>query len=48
MAAVAMWIAPFSGPIQRNWLSLVSERQNPPMSAAISSMLRPTTRCCRA
>src|SRR5271166_4378288 len=36
---------PFSGPSQRNWLSpAVTYRQNPPMSAKISSRVAPTTR----
>ena len=33
-AAVARWMAPFSGPIQRSWLSPVTVRQNPRMSDA--------------
>src|SRR5271166_4403231 len=38
-------MAPFSGPSQRNWLSpAVTYRQNPPMSAKISSRVAPTTR----
>jgi hypothetical protein len=36
-AAVARWMAPFSGPIQRSWLSRVTRRQKPPMSAQASS-----------
>ena len=42
-AAVARWITPFSGPIQRSWLSPTSVRQNAPMSAKSSSVRRPTT-----
>ena len=42
-AAVARWITPFSGPIQRSWLSPTSVRQNWPMSANSSSVRRPTT-----
>src|SRR5207302_562526 len=41
-AAVARCIAPFSGPIQRSWLSPVMSRQNAPMSRAISSSVLPT------
>ena len=32
-AAVARWMAPFSGPIQRSWLSPTIARQNAPRSA---------------
>ena len=32
-AAVARWMTPFSGPIQRSWLSPTSARQNSPISA---------------
>ena len=42
-AAVARWMTPFSGPIQRSWLSPTSDRQNAPMSAKSSSLERPTT-----
>ena len=48
MAAVARWMTPFSGPIQRSWLSPTRLRQNPPMSANRSSVDRPTTRGWRA
>ena len=47
-AAVARWIAPFSGPIQRSWLSPVRRRQKPPISAVIDSSVRPTTNGARA
>jgi hypothetical protein len=43
IAAVAMCMAPFSGPSQRNWVSLTRRRQKPPMSAHSSSTLAPTT-----
>ena len=43
-AAVARWIAPFSGPIQRSCESPVKVRQNAPGSAATSSRRGPTTR----
>ena len=42
-AAVARWMTPFSGPIQRSWLSPTSSRQKVPMSANRSSVERPTT-----
>src|SRR3954453_15420739 len=42
-AAVARWMAPFSGPIQRNWLSRVTVRQNRPMSEHASSTGYPST-----
>ena len=41
-AAVARCITPFSGPIQRSWLSPTSCRQNAPMSANSSSVDRPS------
>ena len=41
-AAVARWIAPFSGPIQRSWLSPVICRQKAPMSPASCSSVWPT------
>ena len=47
-AAVARWMAPFSGPIQRSWLSPVTWRQNAPMSATMWSSVRPTMREARA
>jgi hypothetical protein len=37
IAAVAKWITPFSGPIQRSCVSLVSRRQKPAMSAVMDS-----------
>ncbi len=43
-AAVARWMTPFSGPIQRNWLSPTRSRQKPPRSASVASTDRPTTR----
>ncbi len=43
IAAVARWIAPFSGPIQRNWLSPTMCRQKAPMSAVNRSSVRPRT-----
>ncbi len=43
-AAVARWIAPFSGPIQRSCESPVTVRQKRPGSAATSARRRPATR----
>ena len=42
-AAVARWMTPFSGPTQRSWLSPVTWRQKPAMSAAHASSDWPTT-----
>ena len=42
-AAVARCTTPFSGPSQRIWLSPTIDRQNPAMSAAMSSTVLPTT-----
>jgi hypothetical protein len=38
-----MWTTPFSGPSQRSWLSVASERQKAAMSPQTSSSSRPTT-----
>ena len=43
IAAVARWMAPFSGPIQRSWLSPVTFRQKPAISPAIDSNVSPAT-----
>jgi hypothetical protein len=43
-APVARWIAPLSGPIQRNWLSDVMKRQKRPMSSATQAMSSPMTK----
>ncbi len=43
-AAVARWITPFSGPIQRRCESPVTSRQKPRGSAATSESRRPFTR----
>lgn len=43
IAAVAMWMAPFSGPSQRAWPSEASFRQKPAKSSVISSKVVPTT-----
>ena len=43
IAAVARWITPFSGPIQRSCESPVSRRQKAPMSANSSSASSPAT-----
>ena len=43
MAAVARWMSPFSGPIQRSCESEVSARQKPAKSRVISETRRPTT-----
>ena len=42
-AAVARWIAPFSGPIQRSCESPVISRQKRPGSARMSARFLPTT-----
>ena len=42
-AAVARWMTPFSGPIQRSWLSPTRSRQKPPRSPSMASIDRPTT-----
>ena len=42
-AAVARWITPFSGPIQRSCESDVRRRQKPAMSAVIDSSATPVT-----
>ncbi len=42
IAAVARWMAPFSGPIQRSWLSPVMWRQNPPRSSSTPATELPT------
>ena len=47
-AAEARWIAPFSGPIQRNCCSPVMARQKPRMSDVIDSSVLPTTIGARA
>lgn len=44
-AAVARWMAPLSGPIQRSWLSEVTCLQNRPGFSRIQSRSRPTTQC---
>ena len=36
-------MAPFSGPIQRSWLSPTIARQNAPRSRSVASTSRPTT-----
>ncbi len=42
-AAVPRWMAPFSGPIQRSWLSRVTVFQKAPMSAQACSTGQPST-----
>ena len=42
-APAAIWMAPFSGPSQRNWLSPTSSRANDRVSATASSIETPRT-----
>ncbi len=43
IAAIEMWMTPFSGPSHRSWLSDDSSRQNAAGCAMMSSSVRPTT-----